>query len=131
AVVARLVAGKTENLLTLWLVAAIVAVALWAEGVPRRAGVIVLAFAAGLSEWPFLGAFLGLVAVMAVAQRLLERSHRAPPADRMWEAVLWPAAVGFVLALAAVSLWNRTGLGSVIQALPPDFAYRSRFRIEV
>jgi hypothetical protein len=131
AVVARLVAGKTENLLTLWFIAAIIAVALWTDGRARLAAAVVLSFAAGLSEWPFVGVFLALVAVAAVAARLLGRRSEAPREDRVLESVFWAGLVGFVLALAVVSLWDRTGLGSVIQALPLDFAYRGRFRVEV
>ncbi|HJP67137.1 MAG TPA: hypothetical protein VKA30_12650, partial [Actinomycetota bacterium] len=131
AVVARLVAGKTENLLTLWMIAGVVAVAVWARGRPRLVGIAVLSFAAGLSEWPFLAAFLGLVAGLVVVRPFAARWIDFPSDEGALTSMLWSGGAGFVAALAVVSVWNGTQLGSVIQALPSDFAYRSRFRIEV
>ena len=128
AVVARLVAGKTENLLTLWLIAAIVAVAVWRrQGRLSFAAVAGLSLGASLSEWPFVAAFIAMV----VGATLLTRILGKPAADRTLEDMLWPAAFGLGVGLVIVSLWNRTGLGSVVQALPPDFAYGKRFRIEL
>jgi hypothetical protein len=128
AVVARLVAGKTENLLTLWLIASIVAVAVWGrKGRAGFAAIAGLSLGASLSEWPFVAAFVALV----VGGIVLTKVFGSPSADRTLEAILWPAVLGLGVGLLVVSLWNRTGLGSVVQALPPDFAYGKRFRIEL
>src|SRR4029077_12685726 len=80
---ARLLAGKSENLMNVWLLAALLAVAIWGRG---RRGVIAataLAFGAGLAEWPFLGAFLLILLITLAAWELLpwspkfrDRTHR-------------------------------------------------------
>ncbi len=127
AVAARLMAGKTENLLTVWLIAAIVVVALWAQGRHRFVGISFLALGATLTEWPFVGAFLAVVVAAMVIIRLFDGAESGEALRGM----LWPTILGFGLGLAVVTVWNGTGLVSPIQALPPDFAYRSRFDVEI
>jgi hypothetical protein len=127
AVVARLLAGKTENLLTVWLIAAIIAVGLWADGRRRFWGVAALALGAALSEWPFLVAFIGLLVGALVWQRVFSWSDR----DDTLAGMLWPSLVGLAAGLAIVFLWNDSGLGSTIQVLPPDFKYDNRFDTEM
>ncbi|HEX9236495.1 MAG TPA: sulfatase, partial [Actinomycetota bacterium] len=84
-----------------------------------------LALGAALCEWPFLAAFIGLVAAAAIWNRVRGGE------DRTMEAMLWPAVTGLAAGLAVVFVWNRSGLGSTIQVLPPDFQYRTRLTNEI
>ncbi|MFN2589616.1 MAG: sulfatase, partial [Actinomycetota bacterium] len=127
AVVARLVAGKTENLLTLWLIAAIIALALWGEGRPRFWGIAALSVGAAISEWPIVVPFLGLM----IAARVWNGMSPTTENDRTLQSALWPTLLGLGAGLAIVFLWNGSGIGSAIQVLPPDFVYRRRLSNEV
>jgi hypothetical protein len=73
-VIARLVAGRSENLMTVWLLIAALGVAVWGGG--RKAGVAaaLLLLGAGLTEWPFLAAFLAILGITLLVDRLAGRT---------------------------------------------------------
>jgi hypothetical protein len=137
----RLLAGKSENLMNVWLLAAMLAVAVW--GGKRRAwiGAMVLAFGAGLAEWPFLAAFLVILAIALVVWELAPWSPAAQerralrgvatgfreraaawvrrPTDHL---EIWMLVAATVVAAALVALvvgvWNGTGPGDAVELTP-------------
>jgi hypothetical protein len=68
-VVSRLVAGRSENLMTVWLLLAALAVAGWVAGRRGIVAAAVLMLAAGLTEWPFLAAFIAILGGTLVLRR--------------------------------------------------------------
>jgi hypothetical protein len=64
---ARLVAGKSENLMILVLLCALLALAVWVPGRGRWIAVGLFSAAAGLTEWPLMVGFLGVVAASVLA----------------------------------------------------------------
>ena len=132
-IVARLVAGRSENLLTIWFLVAAMALAAWGSGKLGPLVVGVFLFFAGLTEWPFLAAFLVTLGLATASARMLQRrneGHRGAG-----ESDLAPLAVAGVVAGALVALivfaWNETGLGDAIQRLPPAATFRTRLFIEL
>jgi hypothetical protein len=138
---ARLLAGKSENLMNVWLLAALLAVAVWGRG---RRGVIAataLAFVAGLAEWPFLAAFLLILLVTLAAWELAPwspkvrgRRRRAamnghgPPRPRWWSleagsqlglrGLVLATFAGSVLVVLVVRVWNGTGFSDAVKLAP-------------
>jgi hypothetical protein len=132
AVAARLVAGKDETLLTLWLLGA--AVAAWAR-LDRRRGTVAaaaLAFGAGLAEWPFLALFLVVVAGAAALDGLAwpRTARTGGPEPRLRDLAVASAAAAVGVGLVVV-VWNGTGPGAAVQRLPPTFRYALRLRDEL
>jgi hypothetical protein len=126
---ARLVAGKNETLLTLWLLGAALSVAVWGGGRKGAIAIAALAFVAGLAEWPFLALFVGIVVIGLVA--FGRRAGRGAEPGAMGAAALTST---LVLAAAAVAFVvfgiDRTGVGDAVQRLPPSFRYGLRLRNE-
>ena len=159
AVSTRLAAGKSENLMLLWMLAAALAAAVWGRGSPAWVvGVpAAMMLVAGLTEWPFLAAFVAVCVVAVIVDRLLSgltpeaarhihaaslrRSGREPSGDtevdqrRSWGPTLGQLLVASLLALGAttvvVFLVNGTGPGDAVQQLPPSFRYALRLRGEL
>jgi hypothetical protein len=156
AVSTRLAAGKSENLMLLWMLAAALAAAVWVRGLPRWVvGVpAALMLVGGLTEWPFLAAFVAVCAAAGIVDRLARRfaSAAVPDDDRTSpDAAPGPAIALLVergpgptlgqlllaalLALGAtavvVFLVNGTGPGDAVQQLPPTFRYALRLRGEL
>jgi hypothetical protein len=136
----RLLAGKSENLMNVWLLTAVLAVALW--GGSRRAtiAVAVLAFGAGLAEWPFLAAFLLILFVALVLWEVApwsprereRRSVRAADGNgagggrwvlsssghlNLGPLFLATLTAGFLVALV-VGVWNGTGPSDAVELAP-------------
>jgi hypothetical protein len=90
-VVGRLVAGRSENLMTILFLTAALAVAVWAPTMGVRLAVGFLILVSGLTESPFLVAFLAILGAAVVAQPLmawagprLPRVLRARARTRPW-----------------------------------------------
>ena len=139
---ARLLGGKSENFMNVWLLAAALAVALWSGNRRGAIGAGALAFGAGLAEWPFLAAFLVLLGISLVLWEVLPwspavRRRRAlresgATARRfsgawsrtwggslsLWTLFLACAAAAVFVALVVV-VWNRTGPSDAV-ALTPE-----------
>jgi hypothetical protein len=141
-IVARLVAGKDENLMALWLLGAAVAVPAWSDGgsAGRRrraslAGAAVLAAAATMVEWPLAAVFGGIVAVAWGAAWLVSRRSGEPGATATAEeplrVLLIATLAGLAVGAIAIVLVDRTGPGSGIANLPPDYRYSARLRDEL
>jgi hypothetical protein len=135
---ARLLAGKSENLMNVWLLTAVLAVALWGRG---RRGVIAaaaLAMGAGLSEWPFLAAFLLILCVSLLVWEFLPWSPavrarrtgtgsngngaggslRATATHLSLRALLLATVLGAAMVAIIVVLWNGTGPSDAVQLSP-------------
>lgn len=133
-VVTRLLAGKSENLMTLWLLAAGVAVFAWTTGRRRVAVAVVMLFGAGLAEWPFLAAFMAVVAATLAYGALVRRmGSRAGELAISREVMVIALAALIAAAAAAVVVFgiNGTALRDAIQRLPPAFRYGPRLRNEL
>jgi len=139
---ARLLGGKSENFMNVWLLAAALAVALWSGSRRGAVGAGALAFGAGLAEWPFLAAFLVLLGVALVLWEVLPwspavRRRRAlrgsgttaRPFSGAWSRS-WAGTVSLrmlfiacaaaaVLVALVVVVWNRTGPSDAV-ALTPE-----------
>jgi hypothetical protein len=121
-VVGRLVAGRSENLLTVWLLAAALAVWIWSTGGARLVTTGALVFAAGMTEWPFLAAFMALIGCALVAAWVFGRTRViALPGLAELATISIAAAAG----VALVVFWvNGTVPGDAVQRLPPAERYR-------
>jgi hypothetical protein len=121
-VVGRLVAGRSENLLTVWLLAAALAVWIWSTGRARLITTVVLVFVAGLTEWPFLAAFLAIMGCALAAAWIFGRTRGvAAPGLAELATISIAAAAG----VALVVFWvNGTVPGDAVQRLPPAGRYR-------
>jgi hypothetical protein len=137
---ARLLAGKSENLMNVWLLAALLAVAVWGRGRRGFVAATGLAFAAGLAEWPFLAAFVLILLVTLAAWELVPWSPRvrdrsalrATGADsagaRWWSreaddhlglrGLVLATLAGAALVLLVVRVWNGTGLSDAVKLAP-------------
>lgn len=133
-VVARLLAGKSENLMTLWLIAAAVAICAWTTGKRRVAVAAVMLLGAGLAEWPFLAAFMAVIAATLAWGALVRDKGSLAPEPAISREVMAIALAGLIAAAAAalvVFAINGTGLRDAIQRLPPAFRYGPRLRSEL
>ena len=141
-VLGRLVAGRSENLLAVWFLAAATAVAVWNRGRRGALAAGVLVAAAGLAEWPFLLAFLAILGAALAAAWATARTGwslrtnptlhaRADESGR--DALTLPelAAVS-VVAAAIVALvvfgWNGTVPADAVEKLSPISRYESFLR---
>ncbi|MFL5799751.1 MAG: hypothetical protein ACJ77A_17705 [Actinomycetota bacterium] len=124
-VAARLVAGKSENLMVLALVCAMLAVTVWARGSRRWVSIGLMGLVAGLLEWPLAGAFVGILGAHLVL-RLIRR-------DRTALAALGPVAAGAVGGLAGAMAMVLIGGHArlAIEHLPVAVRYGPRFRDEM
>lgn len=121
-VVGRLVAGRSENLLTVWLLAAALAVWIWSIGRARLVATGLLVFVAGLTEWPFLAAFMAIIGCALAAAWIFART-RSIVASGLAE--LATISVAAAVGVAVVVFWvNGTGPGDAVQRLPPAGRYR-------
>jgi hypothetical protein len=119
-IVGRLVAGRSENLLTVWFLAAALAVWVWASGRRRLWGTGLMIFVAGLTEWPFLAAFLAIMgSALAFASMPPFRSRRPELAELTLISVVAAAGVAMV-----VFVLNGASPGDAVQRLPPRSRYR-------
>jgi hypothetical protein len=136
---ARLLAGKSENLMNVWLLAALLAVAVWGRGRRGFVAATALAFGAGLAEWPFLAAFLLILLVTLAAWELApwspkvrDRKQRSQSGQvdgaRWWSlesgdhlglrGLLLATLAGAVLVVVVVRVWNGTGLSDAVKLAP-------------
>jgi hypothetical protein len=141
-VLGRLVAGRSENLLAVWFLAAALAASVWSRGRRGALAVGVLIAAAGLAEWPFLLAFLAIVGAALAAAWLVARTGRSGQIRTTLRAdvggtdraalTLPELAVVCVLAAAAVALvvfgWNGTVPADAVEKLSPVSRYESFLR---
>lgn len=149
-VVSRVVAGRSENLLIVALTMASLGVLMWGRGRARWVAFGAMVFAAGITESPFLAAFLAVVAVAtafdAVAGRMFGRRgsgrHRymerddvdgdaAVPAGITLSKLAAVAAVGGGAAALVVTVWNGAAPTDAIQRLPPAATFRPRLFAEL
>ena len=141
-ITARLVAGKNENLLALWLIVAALAAAACGRGTGTAAAVVMLAAGAGITQWPFLLAVLVLslaaAAMRAVVVRVQARSAAATPevpkdAGGGFRLGRWTLLLGAAAAAVAAIVFAITGSGpaDAIQTLPPGFRFGTRLGDEV
>jgi hypothetical protein len=124
-VAARLVAGKAENLAILALLCALLAILAWSEGRRRWVGIGVVAFAAGLTEWPLMLGFIGIVGLDMVI-RLVRRDRES--AQRVLPLGVGSVA-GFTVALVAIVVASHATLA--IEHLPGAARYGPRLRLEL
>ncbi|HXY73145.1 MAG TPA: hypothetical protein VEM41_11420, partial [Actinomycetota bacterium] len=142
-VLARLVAGKDENLMALWLMAAALAVPAWSAGGMRdrrsRSGLAaaaVLVAVMTMVEWPLAATFAAIVAAAwatagLAARRRAEPQGPTPAAEPPLRAFVLAAVAGLAVGAIAIVLVDRTGPGSGIANLPPDYRYSARLRDEL
>jgi hypothetical protein len=141
-VVARLVAGKDENLMALWLMAAAMAVPDWSawdrgERAPRAGLVAAGVFVAVMTlvEWPLAAIFAGVAAGAWVVIVLVVRTDEAPdvvaPTVKAVRGLAIAALAGVAAGALVIVAIDHVGPGSGIQNLPPDFRYAGRLRIEI
>ena len=124
-VAARLVAGKAENLMILALLAALLAVMAWADGPRRWAGMGALAVAAGLTEWPLMLGFVGIVGLDLVV-RLVRRDMTS-----VREALPLAVAAGGGFAVAVVAILVGSHATLAIRHLPGAERYGPRLTLEL
>ena len=129
-VVGRLVAGRSENLMTVWLLTAALAVSVWGRTRAIWAAVAFLILGAGLTESPFLTAFLAIVGATVVAQPVVAWARRRF-AGAATGRLAGAAAAAAVITALALFLWNGTVPGNAIQRLPPTSLFRSRLFTEL
>ncbi|MBA3728042.1 MAG: hypothetical protein H0W94_02340 [Actinobacteria bacterium] len=133
-VVTRLLAGKSENLMTLWLLAAAVTICAWTTGRRRVAVAAVMLTGAGLAEWPFLAAFIAVtVATLAwgwLVRRMGSRA-RDPAISREVMAIALAGLIAAAAAAVVVFAINGTAVSDAIQRLPPAFRYGPRLLSEL
>lgn len=126
-VIGRLVSSKSENIMALWLIAVMLAVALWMEG--RERWIVVAFFSAlgALTEWPLLVAFLAILAAQSVLGRIRVRGR--PIAGPAPAGLVRGAVLGVGAGLVAVLAWSGGHL--TIQNLPAAFLYSARLKYEL
>ena len=147
-VVARLVAGKDENLMALWLMAAVLAVPAWSawsreprHPPPTRSGMIaaaVLVAVMTMVEWPLAVVFAAIVAAAwGIAWLMGRGDHRSGAPDGVHAAtpplrsLALATFAGLAAGALAILIVDRTGPGSGIQNLPPTYRYSVRLRDEL
>jgi hypothetical protein len=152
-IIARLVAGKVENVMALWLMAAVLAAAVWSSrppdpprvlaGSPQRSDwlarglpVAVLSCAAALVEWPLAVTFVAIVVTAWAVTWVANRRRGGDPAplaarEETLRALALAAAAGVCVGLLAAFVWGGVGPGSGIQNLPPGYRYGQRLRDEI
>ena len=138
----RLLGGKSENFLNVWLLAAALAVAVWSGSRRGAVAAAALAFGAGLAEWPFLAAFLAILAISLVLweflpwspavreRREVRRAGGTPerPFSGAWftpgegflslKTLLAAGVAGAALVAFVVVVWNRTGPSDAVALTP-------------
>jgi hypothetical protein len=124
-VAARLVAGKSENLVVLLLICAMLAATVWSRGSRRWVAVGLMGLAAGLTEWPLAAVFVGILAAHVVV-RLIRRDREAVAAVGP---VIAGALGGLAGALALVLVGGHARLA--IEHLPIGVRYGPRFDSEI
>jgi hypothetical protein len=124
---ARLVLGKSENLMTLVLLCSILAAAAWMRGRARWVTVGALALATGLTEWPLLVAFVGVLAAAVLVCELVTRWRGGVRPVLL--PMLGSVTAGLVAALAVVLIGGDATLA--IRHLPNAEQYGLRFRHEM
>jgi hypothetical protein len=143
-IVGRLVAGRSENFLTLWLLAGALGVAAWDDGWKGKVGAGLLIFVAGLTEWPFLAAFLVILACALLVSWAADRwngrgergfhagdghakgaggAHPRGPGVLTLRDLAVVSLVASAAAALVVFVWNGTTPADAIQALPPSSRY--------
>lgn len=159
-VIARLVAGKVENLEAVWLMAALLAVAAWSgreDGLPSWTGqdhpqpgdrsvsssrlerglpVAVLMGVITLVEWPLGLTFTAILAAAWLLSWLVRRRSRATgggieESELLLRVMLLASLAGVVVGLLFAFAWDRPGPGAGIHNLPPASRYLSRLRDEL
>jgi hypothetical protein len=121
-VLGRLVAGRSENLMNVWLLAAALAVWIWSTGRARVVGTGLLVSVAGLAEWPFLAAFLAILGCTVAAAWIASRTDGIGDTGLADLATISVAAMGAVAVM--VFAVNGTVPGDAVQRLPPADRYR-------
>ena len=126
-VVARLVAGKVENGMALWLMAAILAVAVWGGrnvGVRRGVPVAALMCVATLVEWPLALTFTAILAAAWVLSWLVGRRADArgsgiEQSETTLRLLLLASLAGLAVGALVAFVWSGAGPGAGIENLPP------------
>jgi hypothetical protein len=138
-VVSRLVAGKVENGMALWLMAAILAVAVWGGpsiGLRRATPVAALMCAAMLVEWPLAVTFTAILGAAWVVSWLVGRRASATSggveaSETTLRLLVLASLAGLGVGALAAFVWSGAGLGAGIQNLPPGYRFGGRLRDEV
>jgi hypothetical protein len=160
-VIARLVAGKVENLMALWLMAAVLAVAMWSgelsgrlaswrghghEGgdtdsrpfwsgwLRRGIPAAALMCATTLVEWPLAVTFAAILAAAWLLSWLVGRRASATGGgieDSETTLRLLVLASLAGLGVGLLAAFVWSGAGSGIQNLPPSYRYGARLREEL
>jgi hypothetical protein len=138
-VVARLVAGKVENGMALWLMAAVLAVAVWGGpnvGVRRGVPVAALMCVATLVEWPLAVTFTAILAAAWVLSWLVGRRAGArgsgiEASETTLRLLILASLAGLAVGALVAFLWSGAGPGAGIQNLPPGYRYGARLRDEL
>ena len=147
-IVARLVAGKDENLMALWLMAAALAVPAWSawsrdagRSLSSRPGMVAagaLVAVMTMVEWPPAVVFAVIVVAAWGVSWIVGRGNRRAPSSvgvSTTSAPLRSFAIATMAGLAAgalaILLIDRAGPGSGIQNLPPGYRYAVRLRDEL
>jgi hypothetical protein len=159
-VIARLVAGKTENIESVWLMAAVLAVAAWSgrgEDLPSWTGrdhpqpgdrsvsssplerglpIAVLMCVITLVEWPLGLTFTAVLAASWVLSWLVGRRLRTTgggveESEQLLRLMLLASLAGAAVGLLFAFGWDRPGPGAGIHNLPPVSRYPSRLREEL
>jgi hypothetical protein len=152
-VIARLVAGKVENLMALWLMAAVLAAVVWGgrrsdplavltgrrtgwDRLARGAPVAALLCAMTLVEWPLALIFTAILAASWVLSWLVGRRANSTgggieDSETTLRLLVLASLAGVGIGLLASFVWNGVGPGSGIQNLPPGYRYGARLREEL
>jgi hypothetical protein len=138
-VVARLVAGKVENGMALWLMAAVLAVAVWGGrnvGVRQCVPVAALMCVVTLVEWPLAVTFTAILAAACLLSWLVGRRRNARAGGIEESAttlrlLMLSSLAGLAVGALAASVWSGAGPGAGIQNLPPGYRYGGRLRDEL